>query len=31
MVKVKETQTSPSKLVVHAEADGSDLCEVGGG
>ena len=31
MIKVKEIQTSPNKLVVRAEADGSDLCEVDGG
>ena len=27
---IKELQPSPSKLVVHAEAEGSDLCETDG-
>ena len=31
LLKVKELQPSPSKLVVRAEVDASDLCEVDGG
>ena len=31
LLKVKELQPSPSKLVVRDEADGSDLCETVGG
>ena len=31
LLKVKELQPSPSKLVVHAEADGSDFCETDSG
>ena len=31
LLKVKELQPFPSKLVVCAEGDGSDLCEADGG
>ena len=31
LLKVKELQPSSSKLVPHAEADSSDLCEADGG
>ena len=30
LLKVEELQSSPSKLVVRAEADGSDLCKANG-